>query len=342
MDAFGHATIESRGTSGTMKLTRTYDATTGRLSRLCAGLSGACGLMDEQYGWDANGNLHSHLKDSRYSEEFTYDTLDRLVEAKYPNGTVTQAYVYDALGNICRKQEWGQTYDYVYTGRAGCGVGGLPGGGSESPIGPHQLAQVGVTYMTYDDHGNQITKSRSDTPGTWKDRGVAYSLDDHPYEIALGAIGSALPIQRTRFWYGSDGQRYKREDGGTRTLYLGNVEVITTGGSTTYRRYIGDAAIQDVTGATAVDRYIFKDQLGSVVKIADANGAALQTRDFDAFGEKRNPTNAQQQGTIQSPVYTTRGFTGHETIDGAYLTYAVHMGGRLYDSSPGASCSRIR
>ncbi|MCC8361834.1 FG-GAP-like repeat-containing protein [Lysobacter sp. A6] len=335
-DAFGHSLRETRAPGGPMTITRTYDSLTGRLEQLCANKGTAvCDLMNEAYGWDGNGNLHTLVKEGRTMETFTYDELDRLLEAKFAaTGVVSQSFVYDKLGNICQKKEWNQTIFYTYGGRAGCGADGLPGGGSTSVFGPHQLVGYNTTtYITYDDHGNQLTKIRSDVPTSWLNRGVKYTLDDKGYEITLGDINGS-PSQRTRFWYGPDGNRYKREDGSKRTLYFGNVEVIINGGITTYRRYVGDV-VQDVVGGVASTRYAFKDQLGSIVRIVDGNGVVVQKRDFDAFGEKRNPDDALLQGDVYSPEYTTRGFTGHESIDGAYRTFAVHMGGRLYDSLVG-------
>jgi RHS repeat-associated protein len=337
-DTWGHVVKERRGNSAAMDVARTYKADTGRIWSICAG-DIACNLVNEGYGWDANGNLHTHQKESRYLEQFTYDDLNRLTEGRLvmEDGVtvdrISQAFVYDPLGNICRKSEWGNDYDYVYGGRTGCGLGALPGDGADVYTGPTRLVQIGVTHFAYDDRGNQTSKFRLDTPGTSKDRFVRYSLDDKGYEIALGNLAS--PVQRTRFWYGPDGQRYKREDGNRLTRYVGNVEVITENGVTTYKRYIAGVMVQEVVGSTAINRYMFHDQLGSIVKITDANGTAIQTRDFDAFGERRDPSNATALGATPSPNITTRGFTGHEHTDGVYPTYVVHMNGRLYSSSEG-------
>ena len=83
----------------------------------------------------------------------------------------------------------------------------------------HGVSQTGAgasaTFYYYDGRGNQTLR---DAPGTAADRTIAYSADNKAYQIAMGSG------QQVRFWYGPDGQRYKRQEGGKTTLYLGGVE----------------------------------------------------------------------------------------------------------------------
>ncbi len=65
------------------------------------------------------------------------------------------------------------------------------------------------------------------------------------------------------------------QSSGKVTLYVGGVEIVKEGGNTTYRRYVGGVLLQTVTGSTVTSRYLFHDQLGSVVRVADAT-AQLQ------------------------------------------------------------------
>lgn len=67
--------------------------------------------------------------------------------------------------------------------------------------------------------------------------------------------------ERSRFWYGSDGQRYKREDGNRRTLYIGSVEVVTGGGDNFIRRYVAGVMVQEIRHGAASKRYLFHDHL---------------------------------------------------------------------------------
>jgi hypothetical protein len=91
-------------------------------------------------------------------------------------------------------------------------------------------------------------------------RRIDYTFDDKAYEIAMGSG------QRVRFWYGPDGQRYKRQEGGRTTLYLGRVEAVIQNGVTTFKRYLGGIAIQAVAnGAATGIRYLFHDHLRSLL-----------------------------------------------------------------------------
>ncbi|MGH8078335.1 MAG: hypothetical protein ACREPE_13550, partial [Lysobacter sp.] len=95
--------------------------------------------------------------------------------------------------------------------------------------------------------------------------------------------------QRTRFWYGSDGQRYKREDSsGRTTIYLGNVEIIRDGGGTTIKRTLAGVVQQTIVGEAITSHYLFHDHLGSLVRITDAAGTVVKGMDYAAFGERRD------------------------------------------------------
>lgn len=321
-DVWGKPVRERRGNSAAMDIVRTHRSDNGRLATLCAGNT-ACHLVGEEYAWDANGNLLSQLKEGRYLEAFEYDRLNRLTRstASVGGGSVlTYAADYDALGNACNKAVEGAVRTLVYAGRARCGTGAQGAGG------PHQVAQFQVGGETanyhYDARGNQTLR---DLPGTANDRSIRYTADNQAHEIALGN-GT-----RARFWYGSDGQRYKREDGGRRTLYLGNVEIVIDGGVVTTRRNVGGVLMQSIVGSVVTSRYLFHDRLGNVVKVTDATGAVIESHDFHPFGERRNPTHPDWTTTIKSN-FTTRGFTGHEMVDGLGV---IHMNGRIYDPDIG-------
>jgi RHS repeat-associated protein len=330
-DPWGHVIKERRGNSTAMEVTRSYKPDTGRTWTICAGTT-SCNLMNEGYGWDANGNLHTQQKEGRYLEQFTYDDLNRLKEARLAMqdgitvNQVTQSFEYDALGNLCHRYALGwATRDYTYIGRSGCGLGGAMnstyGSGGTGAVGPHQVSALmaGLDPLShyYDIRGNQTIRQGS---AAGNGRTIRYSLDDKAYE-ATSDTGASV-----RFWYGSDGARYKRMDGSKKTLYLGSVEIVIDAGITTIKRTVAGVMLQTVVGATATNYYLFHDQLGSLVHIANASGALINNMDFLAFGGRRNSDNQQANGT--APTLTTRGFTGHEMVDSVGL---VHMNGRIYD-----------
>ncbi len=105
---------------------------------------------------------------------------------------------------------------------------------------------------------------------------------------------------------------------------MGGVEIVKEGGNTTYRRYVGGVLLQTVTGSTVTSRYLFHDQLGSVVRVADASGVAVDSGDYTALGERRSYSDPLVSGT---PLASTpRGYTGHEMLDSVGLIYMLSRG----------------
>ena len=125
---------------------------------------------------------------------------------------------------------------------------------------PHAVNRTGdgaaATFYYYDDRGNQTLR---DAPGSSNDRTIRYTADGKAHEIQMGNG------QTTRFWYGPDGQRYKRQDGATITLYIGGVELVIQNGLQTARRYVAGVALQTVVdGVVQATKFLFHDHLGSL------------------------------------------------------------------------------
>ena len=102
-------------------------------------------------------------------------------------------------------------------------------------------------------------------------------------------------------------------------------------GTTTYKRYIGGALVQNVVNGIAANRYLFTDHIGSVVAATNEAGAVIEGGGFNAFGERRTNGSATSI-TTTGLASTTRGFTGHEMLDGLDV---IHMNGRIYDPTLG-------
>jgi RHS repeat-associated protein len=112
---------------------------------------------------------------------------------------------------------------------------------------------------------------------------------------------------------------------------VGNLEIVSENGTTTYKRYIGGILVQNVVNGIAANRYTFTDHLGSIVAIANETGTIIEGGGFNAFGERRandSATSITQAGYAS----TTRGYTGHEMVDGLDV---IHMNGRIYDPTLG-------
>ena len=324
MDALGNVTGETLG-SGVAVRQKEYDSQTGRLKIVRA--SNASKTVQElEYEWDAIGNLDS-VHDTGTGgannprnrlTSYSYDSLNRLTSTQWKkNGSVigTDGTTYYRNGNIKTKTGVGT---YVYDRSCGCG--------------PHAVTQAGNTTYRYDANGNMVRDSSG--------RKIAYTTFDKAYRMERGST-------QVSFAYDTSRKRYLRTDtdsaGTQTTLYIGSVEKIThKDGSKQWKRYIGGnlMILQDVSGAGAITqshtRYLLTDHLGSLQYILDAGGFVIQSLGFDPWGDRLNAFQNEGSKPWSTDLYnileTTRGFTGHEMVDGLDI---VHMNGRIYDSRLG-------
>ncbi|HEV7166182.1 MAG TPA: hypothetical protein VGO35_12450 [Gammaproteobacteria bacterium] len=135
------------------------------------------------------------------------------------------------------------------------------------------------------------------------------------------------------------------------TTYVGNVEFLTTGTTTTARHRlsaygedilslnVGDSSCAATPGMCF--NYIHGDQLGGVDAVTDVSGAPIPGTSFgyDAFGGRRDPVTGQAPTPAQVQAdrnLTHRGYTQHEMLDNVGL---IHMNGRVYDPSIGRMSS---
>ena len=147
---------------------------------------------------------------------------------------------------------------------------------------PHAVNRTGdgatATFYYYDDRGNQTLR---DAPGSSNDRTIRYTADGKAHEIQMGNG------QTTRFWYGPDGQRYKRQDGTTTTLYIGGVEILIQNGLQTARRYVAGVALQTVVGG-----------LGRVNTNGDGDDCARKSPTWRSRPNNSLPLNTACPGSV--------------------------------------------
>jgi hypothetical protein len=250
---------------------------------------------------------------------------------------------YDLLGNICRKYGFGLFVQYGYAGRAGCGLSGVGGSSStSSTLSAHQTQSLFVPGVLTLYNGHDVRGNMVDAGGA---RFYSYSVLNQATSIWRDNINN--PSIRSRFAYGSDGQRYRRIDDGsttggtTTTTYIGSVERRQLpGGSIQWRRSVGgvvliehygDSVSGGITQAsgTGTVRHQFSDHLGSVQVIGSVSGSSitvLERLDTDAHGEWRTPSPPFGQA---GSSHTSRGFTGHEHVNGLDTIHMTWIAGAI-------------
>jgi RHS repeat-associated protein len=347
---------------------RTFEDNTGRLAAIQTGINGS--LQKWNFRWDKNGSLSERSDTTNgadWKEDFVYDTLDRLTTVKQvrTNGIATPSSVslalqYDQLGNITSKTGFANaslgSYQYK-TFEAGCA----------SPAGPHAASLVNGKSYCYDVNGNntEVRKNGSVI------RTIVYTGFDLAESIVRDELTAEGRIQaQVSFQYGTDRAMFKRTDGAASsggdqifktgfednepptpvggggskvTYYVGNVEFIREGITSSTKRYIGNyLVITNVGNNAAVFDYLLRDSLGSIDTIASETGVLKSRQSFNAHGQRRQAaqsgitaswsTLSLLQASLFNTSTTTQGYTGHEQLDQVGL---VHMGARLYDPELG-------
>jgi RHS repeat-associated protein len=306
VDAAGHITRDTLGNS--LLTDRLYDAK-GRLTSIGVGTGGGYTVQNQIFGYDAVDNLTRRTwteNGTAYSESFTYDNLNRIMEV---TGPAAKSYRYDALGSITSKTGVG-SYNYP----------------AATAPGPHRPTSITGTVggvvnpsFTYDANGNMTAGA-----GT----SIAWSSFNMPTTITKGGITDS-------FSYGPEHQRTKQIAGPVTTYYGSQYEkeINANTGVTEHKHYVHAAGMliaQVTTRSSGANdtRYFHTDHLGSVSVVTNETGGVVQRLSYDAFGRRRNSNGTD--GAITTAF--DRGYTGHEMLDNVGL---VHMNGRVYNPITG-------
>ena len=313
-DAELHALTQTAGNG--IVTTQVFDPNTGLVQQIRAGVSDS--VANFSYTFDTIGNLTSRADTYQgYTEKFCYDVLNRVTNyavASTCTGTGTKTVAYNDIGNITSKSDVG-TYSYPTPGSAR----------------PHAISSITGTVngvvnpsYTYDANGN-MTAGAGRTV-TW----TSFNMVD---TITQGSSSFA-------FTYDSEHSRIKQVAPGLTTMYLNALgamsEKAVGSSTTTWHDFImadGKMVAErfKVVGGSTTMNYFVSDHLGSIASITNDAGTVTERLSYDAWGKRRNANGTDAAcGTITSA--TTRGFTGHEEIDGACL---VDANARIYDPTIG-------
>ncbi len=258
------------------------------------------GVRDDQYGYDASGNVTSidDLLPSNVSRRsMTYDGLDRLKTATAPNMWGSATYGYDVLDNLISTTITGgisarnTSHNFnAVTNRLTSITNGPPG--------------FNVTYA-YDSRGNVTQRNSQVFEYDLADRmkravgRATYTYDGFKRRVSVVGTDGVTRVQV----YAQDGKLlYVAPSGGTPTKYV----------------YMRNHVLAEVSGATVT--YSHTDALGSPVAQSNAAGAIL------------NRTRYEPYGYIVAGTPRTIGFTGHVNDNDTGLVY---MQQRYYDAFAG-------
>lgn len=278
----------------------TYDAD-GRITALSTKTSKSKVINSISHGYDKTANRTTNIEPAG-TTNYSYDAVYRLIKTAL--GTTTkEQFTYDVTGN----RTTGPTVATAYIIDQG-----------------NQLkSKTGATY-TYDNNGNQITKTESGTTYT-------YTYDgENRLENVVRTSGTTTTT--TTFKYDPFGNRIEKTVNGVTTKYLydgANILYEYDGSNVITARYTHNLTIDDPLGLEKGGKlYAYhKDTLGSIRAITDSTQAIINTYSYDSFG------NMTQTGTLSQPY----AYAGRELDKETGLYY---YRARYYDPSIGRFIQR--
>ncbi len=134
-----------------------------------------------------------------------------------------------------------------------------------------------------------------------------------------GSLTNDKYNRQYRKYYSSDGVMEIKHN-----AHTNSIEFVTYIGGNGYTAPI----ILKSDGTTQQYYYLHRDHQGSIVAITNQNGAIVEKRQYDAWGEIIKIQDGQQNILLNLSVLD-RGYTGHEHLQSVGL---IHMNARLYDS----------
>ncbi len=300
--ASGYASAVSYHPNGTVAGYTLANGVVNTLSQNARGLplvNRDAGVLQDQYGYDANGNIAAitDQQEGITSRVLGYDGLDRLTSASAPGVWGSASYNYDPLDNL-RTSTVGSrnaTLNYgtnnllatintngVFTGYAYDARGNVTGRGTQGfyfDLGNRMALANGVASYVYDGWGRRV--------------------------YASGTNG----VARTQVYSNAGGQ----------LLYGFTQQGVST--FTTRYVYLGGKLIAE-TDSAAGTSYAHTDALGSPVARTNSAGLLLSRTRYEPYGATAAGTNPGSNG------FTGIGFTGH--VNEAQ-TGLVYMQQRYYD-----------
>jgi len=314
----GQVTKETLGNG--VVANRTYDAVTGWVGAIQAGVGSGAALQNGAFLYDDLGDVIQRQDNNQgLTENFYYDTDYRLDHSTLNSSTNLQM-TYDSgqpgPGNITARSDVAGGSAWTY-----------------DPIRKHAvtLAGTGGYAYTYDGNGN-ATSRNSYTIG-W----TSYN-----YPSSVSSSGESATFQ-----YGPDRQRWKTVYTGSvgteNTYHVGKLlEKVANNGLLDYRHYIfaGNELVgiysRQSSGINTM-RYVLEDHQASFASIVSSTGSMDVNASFTAYGNRRNgetwsgaPSTADENA-INS--VSRQGYTG-QTALGVSMGLN-HMNGRIQDAITG-------
>lgn len=298
--------------NGALKVEKTFDMygfpTQSKYSKGLVNLATLDTEFDPIYG-----NLTkrtSNLFGSTWTENLSYDALDRLTTWKDHEGIQNQSY--NDNGTI----DTNKIGDYAYT------ISNKPFQVSTvTPVVPSAI------FDYYANREQNITYNVNKKPVTITENNAEnidfeYNGFDSRSVMHYGGLQPLKADRPFRKYYSADGSMEIK-----RNVPSGEVEFYTYIGGSPYSSSI----VLKSNGTTKEYLYLLKDYQETINAIVNQSGTIIEKRQFDVWGTLIQYANASGVTTIPTTangLMLDRGYTSHEHLLGVNI---INMNGRIYD-----------
>ena len=264
-------------------------------------------IVDIGYDYDPIKGILNSRNNRTFGihEKYTYDKLNRLLTESIDNVVVNE-YSYDKRSRMTSNKELGK-YNYN--------------------SGDYQLKSI-----NFNTNGQNVNAQRGFA-------NVKYNAYRSPLKVTLAGkddLQFTYNILKSRYSMTSGvtgKQKFYSSDFVLEITKLGNkTEILTFITADPYNaNYIKKEVLINNSLTDNGNFYLHRDNQGSILAITKAlDGAVVEKRYFDAWGNLKAMTNAQQVLITVSPQmqFMDRGYTGHEHLQSVGL---INMNARIYD-----------
>lgn len=292
-------------------------------------------IVDNDYEFNAVKNELNYRKNNvlNIEETFKYDEdnipLNRLTSWTDPVTGQDHGNEYDEKGRIMTNKQVGDIRYESPTSEYRATSVDLNNAGAEN----YELngANVLLQAITYNENNDPVK-----IDGTHHDYQFDYGLSESRQIMYYGGNFDEVGTARYRKYYSEAGDSeiiYDRETGNEK-------HILYIGGSAYESSIAFIKTFHPQHGSKTDGNFIFlhKDYIGNIIAITDHQGAALERRHFDAWGNFTHLKVGNQaviigikeisDYAIDTGLVIDRGYTSHEHLFGVRL---IHMNGRLYD-----------
>ena len=211
------------------------------------------------------------------TQSYAYDVSNQLTSATRAQGTGSETFTYDILGNRLRKDS--ESVDSTFNDN-------------------NQLVNDKSFSYTYDENGNEVTRTNLST-GEITEK--AWDYEDRLIQVVKRPSAGASPTSTVRHRYDAFDRKIETNRNGKiiRTLFDGSNRYLEFEGedNTLTARYIyggnrpllverENTPYRNATYARQ-DLYYHTDRLGSVTEITNFVGEVVQRYTYTAYGEKK-------------------------------------------------------